>query len=87
MRPDPLISLLVAVLLSAGGWAAAALTSGGAVAATLVGVAVLRGAGWPGAAVLGAFFILSSALGRIAPTIAIWVAIRRARPRSPDAKP
>ncbi len=66
MRPDLLISLLVAVLLSVGGWAATALTSGGAVAATLVGVAVLRGAGWPGAAVLGAFFILSTALGRIA---------------------
>lgn len=65
MRPDPQISVLVAALLSAGGWAARALTGGGAVAASLVGVAILQGAGWPGAAVLGAFFILSSALGRI----------------------
>ena len=65
MRPDPLISLLVAVLLSAGGWAAKALTGGGALAATLVGFAILQEAGWPGAAVLGAFFILSSALGRL----------------------
>jgi len=65
MRPEPLVSVLVAVLLSAGGWAARALTGGGAVAATLVGFAILEGGGWPGAAVLGAFFILSSALGRM----------------------
>ena len=65
MKPDPLISVLVAVALSAGGWAARALTGTGALAAGLVGIAVLSGAGWPGAAVLGAFFILSSAIGRI----------------------
>lgn len=65
MRPDPLVSLLVAVLLSGGGWAARALTGTGAVAACVVGFAILSGAGWPGAAVLGAFFILSSALGRL----------------------
>lgn len=65
MMPGPLVSLLVAGLLSGGGWAARALTSDGALAAALVGYAVLEGAGWPGAAVLGAFFILSSALGRL----------------------
>lgn len=65
MKPDPAVSALVAVLLSAGGWAAKALTAGGAAAATLVGFAILNGAGLPGAAVLGAFFILSSAVGRI----------------------
>ena len=65
MRPDPLISLAVAVLLSAGGWATKALTGWGAVAATVVGFTIFQGAGWPGAAVLGAFFILSSALGRL----------------------
>lgn len=65
MRPEPLVSALVAALLSAGGWAAKALTAGGASAATLVGFAILDGAGWPGAAVLGAFFILGSAVGRI----------------------
>ena len=65
MRPDPLVSALVAILLSAGGWAAKALTARGALTATLVGLAILNGAGWPGAAVLGAFFILSSAVGRI----------------------
>ncbi len=65
--PPPLpVSVLVAVLLSAGGWAAKALTPLGAVMAALVGVAILQGAGWPGAAVLATFFVLSSALGRIA---------------------
>lgn len=65
MKPDPLTSLTVAALLSAGGWGARALTAGGALAATLVGVAILGGAGWPGAAALGAFFISGSAIGRI----------------------
>lgn len=65
MRPDPLISVLVAVALSAGGWAAQVLTRGGAAAAALVGTAILAGAGWPGAGVLGAFFILGSAIGRV----------------------
>ena len=65
MKPDLLVSLAVALLLSAGGWAARALTFSGAVAATTVGFAILLGAGWPGAAVLGAFFILGSAIGRI----------------------
>ena len=65
MRPDPLVSALVAVLLSAGGWVAKALTGSGAATASLVGFAILMGGGWPGAAVLGAFFILSSAVGRM----------------------
>jgi uncharacterized protein (TIGR00297 family) len=65
MRPDPLVSLLLAALLAGGGWFAQALTGLGATAACLVGVAILSGAGWPGAAVLGAFFFLSSALGRL----------------------
>src|SRR6478752_7072937 len=65
MMPDLLVSLAAAMLLSAGGWAANALTASGAVAATAVGATILLGAGWPGAAVLGAFFILGSAIGRI----------------------
>jgi uncharacterized protein (TIGR00297 family) len=65
MKPDPLVSLAVAALLSAGGWATRALTADGALAATLTGFAILRGAGWPGAAVLGAFFVSGSAVGRI----------------------
>jgi len=65
MKPDPLVSLAAALLLSAGGWAAGALTASGALAATAVGATILLGAGWPGAAVLGAFFILGSSIGRI----------------------
>jgi uncharacterized protein (TIGR00297 family) len=65
MRLDPTTAALVALVLSAGGWGAKALTAGGAMAASLVGFGVLAGAGWPGAAVLGAFFVLSSALGRL----------------------
>lgn len=65
MKPDPLVSLAAAALLSGGGWVAGSLTVPGAVAATMVGSAILLGAGWPGGAVLGAFFILGSAIGRI----------------------
>lgn len=65
MKPDLLVSLAAALLLSAGGWAAKALTASGALAASAVGVTILLSAGWPGAAVLGAFFILGSAIGRI----------------------
>jgi uncharacterized protein (TIGR00297 family) len=61
----------VAVLVSAGvaltGRLAGALTSGGAAAALLVGSAVLPGTGWPGAAALGAFFVSSSLVSRLAP--------------------
>lgn len=60
-----MVSALVAVLLSTGGWAARALTGGGAAAASLIGLAILVCAGWPGAAVLSAFFISSSLLGRL----------------------
>lgn len=65
MKPDPLIALAVVGLLAAGGWTAQSLTAPGALAAMVVGFAILSGAGWPGAAVLGAFFILGSGIGRI----------------------
>jgi uncharacterized protein (TIGR00297 family) len=65
MQPSALLSIAMALLLSAGGWAAGALTISGAMTATVVGSAILVGAGWPGAMVLGAFFILGSAIGRI----------------------
>ena len=48
-------------------WGARSLTTGGAVAAWLVGIAVLVGTGWAGGAVLAAFFVSSSAIGRLAP--------------------
>ena len=65
MKPDFFVSFVVALAFSAGGWAANALTVSGAIAATAVGAAILLGAGWPGAAVLGAFFIPGSAIGRL----------------------
>ncbi len=48
-------------------WGARSLTTGGAVAAWLVGIAVLVGTGWAGGAVLAAFFVSSSGIGRLAP--------------------
>jgi uncharacterized protein (TIGR00297 family) len=45
-------------------WRAGSLTGDGAVAATAVGTLVLSGTGWEGGAVLAAFFVSSSAIGR-----------------------
>jgi uncharacterized protein (TIGR00297 family) len=61
-----------AAVLAAGAvallaWGARSLTAGGAVAAWLVGIAVLAGPGWAGGAVLAAFFVSSSGIGRLAP--------------------
>jgi uncharacterized protein (TIGR00297 family) len=49
------------------GWLARALTRAGAAAATLVGTLILWRTGWPGMAALGAFFLGSSLISRIAP--------------------
>jgi uncharacterized membrane protein len=51
-------------------WAARSLTGGGALAAWAIGTAVLAGTGWAGGAVLAAFFVSSSVLGRLAPVSA-----------------
>ena len=48
-------------------WRAGNLTGDGAVAATVVGTLVLAGTGWQGGAVLAAFFVSSSAIGRLLP--------------------
>ncbi|MEP6689399.1 MAG: DUF92 domain-containing protein [Gemmatimonadales bacterium] len=48
-------------------WRTRSLTSGGALAAWAIGAAVLAGTGWAGGAVLAAFFVSSSGLGRLAP--------------------
>ena len=65
------MSTALAVVLAAGfaaaGWRAGALSGTGALAATFVGTAILTGAGWPGAAVLGAFFVSSSVVSRVRP--------------------
>jgi uncharacterized protein (TIGR00297 family) len=61
----PLLAVPIAGTIAAGAWRAGALTGPGAVAATVVGSAVLATTGWPGGAVLLAFFVPSSAVGRI----------------------
>ncbi|HEY8105829.1 MAG TPA: DUF92 domain-containing protein [Gemmatimonadales bacterium] len=66
---SPLTAVALAALSAAVAWLAGSLTAGGAVAATLIGTAVLVGAGWPGGAALAAFFVSSSAVSRIGPAV------------------
>lgn len=55
---------LTASTIAALAWQLKSLTAPGAVAATIVGVAVLSGTGWGGGIVLGTFFITSTAASR-----------------------
>jgi uncharacterized protein (TIGR00297 family) len=48
-------------------WRARSLTAAGAVAAGVVGTLVVLGTGWGGGAVLAAFFVSSSVVGRLSP--------------------
>ncbi len=63
------MSLALAIGISLGAallaWGAGALTGGGTAAAALIGTAVLGGTGAAGAVVLAAFFLSSTALGRL----------------------
>jgi uncharacterized protein (TIGR00297 family) len=63
--PSPLLALPIAGAIAAAAWRARALTGPGAIAATLVGTAILATTGWPGGAVLLAFFLPSSAVGHL----------------------
>ncbi|MDH4044697.1 MAG: DUF92 domain-containing protein [Gemmatimonadota bacterium] len=60
----PVLSALIAATVALGGWVAGWLTAGAAVAATAIGMSVLTGAGLPGLALLGTFFISGSLLSR-----------------------
>lgn len=60
------LALGISSLAAGAAYRAGALTRGGAAAAVLVGTAVLFGTGWSGAAMLAAFFVSSSLLGRLA---------------------
>jgi uncharacterized protein (TIGR00297 family) len=62
---SPLLALPIAGAIATAAWRAGALTGPGAIAATVVGAAILATTGWPGGAVLLAFFVPSSAVGRI----------------------
>jgi uncharacterized protein (TIGR00297 family) len=64
MAPALAVGVSLAVALAA--CRAGALTAGGAAAATLVGTAILGSTGWSGAAVVGAFFVPSTLVGRLA---------------------
>lgn len=57
-----ILGLLVSLAFSGGGWRAGALSGTGAVAAVFVGTAVITGLSWPGAVMLGTFFVTSSVL-------------------------
>jgi uncharacterized protein (TIGR00297 family) len=59
--------VLAAAAVALLAWRARALTGGGALAAAVVGTLVLVGTGWAGGAVLAAFFVSSTAVGRLAP--------------------
>lgn len=48
-------------------WRVGALTGAGAIAASLVGTAILVGTGWSGGAALAAFFVSSTVVGRLWP--------------------
>ena len=61
-----IVALSASALVAAAALGAGALSRGGAVAAFLVGSAMLFGTGWGGAAMLGAFFVSSTVVGRIA---------------------
>jgi len=62
-----LVAAAVAAAVALGAWRAGSLTGDGALAATVVGTLVLVGTGWEGGAVLAAFFVSSSAVGRLLP--------------------
>jgi len=59
----------VAVAAALLAWRAGSLTADGAVAAAVVGTLVLVGTGWAGGAVLAAFFVSSSVVGRLTPAL------------------
>jgi len=76
-------ALLAATLICLLGWATRALSASGALAALAVGTAVLWGTGLPGGIVLGAFFVPSTLVSRLAgPRTPAWV---DARPDRRDA--
>ncbi len=60
-----LLGFVAACAVAAGGYRARALTGDGAVAAAVVGTAIFGFGGWRWAAVMVAFFVLSSALSRV----------------------
>src|SRR5581483_10636748 len=65
MFTQMVIGILFAAIVASIAWRAHALTASGAIAAWSVGAVTYGVAGWPGAAVLFAFFIPSIILSRV----------------------
>jgi uncharacterized protein (TIGR00297 family) len=63
----PLLALGLSLAIATGGWATRALTRTGTATAALIGTLILWRTGWPGMAALGAFFVGSSLISRLAP--------------------
>jgi uncharacterized protein (TIGR00297 family) len=63
---NPLLALGIAAIVAGLGRRARALSGDGSIAATAVGTSILAFAGWPGLAVLGVFFLGSTAVSRLA---------------------
>lgn len=64
-----MLALLLSSLVAGLGWWLRLLTPGGALAASLVGTAIIGGTGVPGLLALGSFFVGSSLVSRIAPDL------------------
>ncbi|MGH7560858.1 MAG: DUF92 domain-containing protein [Gemmatimonadales bacterium] len=61
----PALAVAISAAVSLLAWTAGALTRSGALAATAVGAGILWGTGWAGGIVLLAFFLPSTAVGRL----------------------
>ncbi len=66
-EPSAALAAAIAALVAAAGWQARALTLRGALAAVLLGTAILSGGGWEAGAVLLTFFVAGSAVSRLMP--------------------
>jgi uncharacterized protein (TIGR00297 family) len=64
---SPLLAVPAAILVAGCAWRLRAFDASGALAATLVGAAILVGQGWRGGALLLAFFIPTTLISRLLP--------------------
>lgn len=62
-----LLAAGISLAIALAGWIVRALTLGGGLTATVVGTLILGHTGWPGMTALGAFFVGSSMVSRLAP--------------------
>jgi uncharacterized protein (TIGR00297 family) len=60
--------LLLSTVVAGAGWRFDSLTARGALAAVCIGTAIIGGASWLGALLLGTFFVSSNVISRISPS-------------------